>query len=96
MVYFEKPVFILFPILLLAWLFFVYCFKKKIKTSAFADIALTSIGAVGHMLAISAILMNGGSLSDVLLLVLLSGALSLFLSPKANLTVNKTDEEDND
>ncbi len=94
MVYLEQPLFILFPILLLAWQLFVYCMKKKTKISLLVYNMLTSVSVIGHAVAITVILINGGTLSDVLLLVLLSSTLSLFLSPKPNATANKSDEEE--
>ncbi len=95
MVYFEKPVFILFPILLLAWQILVYFINKKIKALDLANLIFNGIGIVAHAIAITVILMNGGSLSDVLLLVLLSGVFSLLLSPKPNLAENKAKEDKN-
>ncbi len=93
MVYYEQPAFVLFPILLLSWQVFCYWLRKELPLSALVDVALTGIGVVGHAVAISVILLNDGTLSDVLLLALLSGALSLFLSPKPNQTDNMTEEE---
>jgi len=95
MIYFEQPIFVLFPILLLFWQICIFWLKKKNKISPLADILLASIGVVGHAVAISVIFLNAGSLSDALLLVLLSGALSLFLSPKPNKTANKSEGENN-
>lgn len=94
MLYYEQPVFVLLPMILLFWQIFVYFLKKKIHTLPFVELLFSGIGVVGHAVAISVILMNDGSLSDALLLVLLSGTVSLFLSPKANST-NKTVEEEN-
>ncbi len=95
MLYYEQPVFVLLPILLLLWQTLVYFLKKKTQISSLVDLLLSGIGVVGHAVAIFVILMNDGTLSDALLLVLLSGAFSLFLSPKANSDKNKTDEEEN-
>lgn len=81
LVYFEHPMFILFPTTLLAWQFFLYFLKKKTALSQIMEILLTGIGAVGHAVAITIILLFGGTLSDVLVLVLLSSVLSLLLSP---------------
>lgn len=94
MVYFEKPVFVLIPILLLAWQILVYFINKKSDISSFVDLILNGIGVVAHAVAIFVIFMAGGDLYDVLALVLLSGALALILSPKENL-VAKTDKEEN-
>ncbi len=95
MVYFEKPVFVLFPILLLAWQILVYFINKKLKISNFINLIFNGIGVVAHAVAIFVLFMNGGDLYDVLVLVLLSSALSLFLSPKASAVINKTDKEEN-
>lgn len=95
MVYYNQPVFLLFPILLIFWQFFVYWLKKKIQISPLADTILASIGVVGHAAAITVILLNGGTLSDALILVLLSGTVSLFLSPKPNKTANNQEEDNN-
>ncbi|MBO5020998.1 MAG: hypothetical protein J6D52_10080 [Clostridia bacterium] len=95
MVYFERPVFVLFPILLLLWQLLTYWLNKKTQISPLTDIVLTSIGVIGHAAAITVILLGGGTLSDALLLVLLSGSLSMFLSPKPNKTANKTQEGNN-
>ncbi len=89
MIYCEQPVFVLCPILLLAWQIATYWLKKNRRISPLADTVLTGIGAVGHAAAVTAILLGDGTLSDVLLLVLLSGTLSLLLSPKP-----KTEEDD--
>lgn len=94
MLYYEQPVFVLLPMILLFWQIFVYFLNKKTHILPFVELLLSGIGAVGHAVAILVILMNGGTLSDALLLVLLSGTVSLFLSPKAN-TTNKTDKEEN-
>ena len=95
MVYYEQPVLVLFPILLLLWQVFCYWLKKRIQISSLADIALTGIGVAGHAVAICVILLNDGSLSDVLLLVLLSSAVALLLSPNPNKAENISEEEDN-
>ena len=95
MVYFEKPIFILLPVFLLLWQILVYFIKKKKQVSGFVDLILNGIGVLGHAIAITVILMNGGKLSDVLILVLLSGAFSLLLSPKPNVTENKKKEDKN-
>lgn len=94
MVYYERPVFVLFPILLLFWQVVAYCLKKKRRVSSLTDTLLTGIGAVGHAAAITLILLSDGTLSDVLLLVLASGALSLLLSPTPNKAADKTEEDD--
>ena len=94
MLYYEQPVFVLFPILLSVWQIAVYFIKKKIHFSYLGDLIVSCICVVGHAAAITVILMNGGTFYHTLLLVLLSGVISLFLSPKANTPVNKTDEED--
>ena len=93
MIYCEQPIFVLFPILLLLWQIFTYWLKRKKQISSPLDITLTGIGVVGHTTAISVILLNNGTLSDVLLLVLLSGAFSLLLSPQPNKTSSKTEED---
>lgn len=92
MIYFEKPIFLLFPILLSFWQIFVYFLKKKRQVSSFLNILLTSISVVGHAVAISVILLNDGTLSDALLLVLVSGALSLILSQKPNESTKEIEE----
>lgn len=88
MVYFERPIFVLLPIVLLAWKLFYFFIKKKKELSPFIDTILVSIGVVGHAAAITIILLGGGTLSDALVLVLLSCALSLILSPKET-TISK-------
>lgn len=82
MIYVERPVFALFPLLLLLWQVGLYVLRKHVRCSALVDTLLTGIGVVGHAVAITVILLSGGALSDVLLLVLGSGALALTLSPK--------------
>lgn len=94
MIYCEQPVFVLCPILLLFWQIITYWLNKKRKISPLADTVLTGIGAVGHAAAITVILLSDGTLSDALLLVLLSGTLSLLLSPKPNKAADKTEEDD--
>ena len=81
MIYFEHPLFVLFPILLLSLQVLSFLLKKKRQISPTLDTVLAGIGVVGHAVAITVILLNGGTLSDVLVLVLLTGALSLLLSP---------------
>lgn len=84
MLYIEKPIFILLPIILSAWQILVYFISKKIKLSDLVNLILNGIAVVGHAVAIFVIFMSGGDLYDVLAIVLLSGALSLLLSPKAD------------
>lgn len=93
MVYYEQPVLLLFPILLLLWQVFGFLLKKKVQLSPLADIALAGVGVVGHAVAISVVFLSGGTLSDTLLLVLLSGTLSLALSPKPNTADDQTKGE---
>ncbi len=81
MIYFEQPLFVLFPVLLLALQIFTFLLNKKRKLSALLNTILAGIGVLGHAVAITLILLFGGTLSDVLVLVLLTGALSLVLSP---------------
>jgi hypothetical protein len=82
LIYISKPLFILFPLFLVAWQVFLYFLKKKTTLSSLAEIILSGVGVVGHAVAITVILLGGGTLSDALVLVLLSGAVSLALSPK--------------
>lgn len=82
MIYVDQPVFALFPLVLLLWQIGLYVLRKHGRCSALVDMLLTGVGAVGHAVAITAILLAGGALADVLLLVLGSGALALALSPK--------------
>lgn len=84
MLYIEKPIFILLPIILSAWQILVYFISKKIKLSDLVNLILNGIAVVGHAVAIFVIFMSGGDLYDALAIVLLSGALSLLLSPKAD------------
>jgi hypothetical protein len=84
MLYIEKPIFILLPIILSAWQILVYFINKKIKLSDLVNLILNGIAVVGHAVAIFVIFMSGGDLYDALAIVLLSGALSLLLSPKAS------------
>lgn len=81
MIYFEQPLFVLFPVLLLALQLFTFLLNKKRKISALLNTILAGFGVLGHAAAITVILLFGGTLSDVLVLVLLTGALSLVLSP---------------
>ena len=81
MIYFEQPIFVLFPVFLIAWQLFLYFLNKKTAVAPIPQIILTGIGVVAHTVAITVILLFGGTLSDVLVLVLLTGALSLVLSP---------------
>lgn len=82
LIYISKPLFVLFPLLLTAWQVFLFFIKKNRSLSALLEIMLASIGVVGHAVAITVILLYGGTLSDALVLVLLSGAVALALSPK--------------
>jgi hypothetical protein len=84
MLYIEKPIFILLPIILSAWQILVYFINKKINLSDLVNLILNGIAVVGHAVAIFVIFMSGGDLYDALAIVLLSGALSLLLSPKAD------------
>lgn len=92
MLYYKQPIFLLFPIVLLSWQIIVYFLKKKKNFSSTIDLVLSGIGVVGHAAAITIIFINDGTLSDALLLVLLSSMLSLFLSPKPNITEEKGEE----
>lgn len=84
MLYIEKPIFILLPIILSAWQILVYFINKKINLSDLVNLILNGIAVVGHAVGIFVIFMSGGDLYDALAIVLLSGALSLLLSPKAD------------
>ena len=95
MLYYEQPVFILFPVVLLVWQLAVYFLKKKLRISLIADILLTALTVVAHAIIITVIFINEGTLSDALALVLLSGVFSLLLSPKHNATENKVEEDEN-
>ena len=95
MLYYKQPIFLLFPIALLSWQIVVCCLKKKKSFSSAIDLILSGAGVTAHAAAITVILMNSGTLSDALLLVLLSGALSLFLSPKPNVKEDKGEGENN-
>ena len=95
MLYFEKPIFILLPVLLLVWQLAVYLLKKKLKMSLIADFLLTAFTVVAHAASITVIFINEGALSDALALVLLSGVFSLLFSPKHNATENKVEEDEN-
>lgn len=81
LIYISKPLFVLFPLLLVAWQIFLVFLKKKATLSSLVEIILTIIGVLAHAVAITVILLFGGTLSDALVLVLLSGAVSLALSP---------------
>jgi len=93
MIYCEQPLFVLCPILLLLWQGFTYWLKKQKRVSSLVDTVLTGVGAVGHAVAITLILLGDGTLSDVLLLVLLSGTVALWLSPTPNKATDKAQEE---
>ena len=92
MLYLKQPLFLLFPIVLVFWQLLTYYLKIKIHISLKTEFFLTVIGVLLHTISITVILLNNGSLSDVLLLVLLSGVLSLLLSPKPNKTKVEEDE----
>ena len=93
MLFYKQPIYLLFPILLLLWQLLAYFLNKKINLSGVVKILITAIGAIGHVVAITVILLNG-TLSDALLLVLLSTALSLFLSPNPKNPANSTEREE--
>lgn len=93
MLFYKQPIYLLFPILLLLWQLIIYFLNKKINLSGVVKILITAIGAIGHVVAITVILLNG-TLSDALLLVLPSTALSLFLSPNPNNSANNTEREE--
>lgn len=90
--YYEQPIFLLFPIVLSLWQILAYILKNKIHFVSFCNLIFSGISVIGHAAAITVILMNGGTLYDALLLCLLSGVISLFLSPKEN--QHKTDTEE--
>ncbi len=94
LVYLEKPILILFPVILLAWQLLVYLLSKKKKFSFFVNTLLTGVSTMGHAIAITVILMSGGTLSDALILVLLSGTFSLILSEKVGNASDKADKEE--
>jgi len=83
-IFIEKPFFLIFPIALLLLQIAIFVLNKKNKGTAFISTLLVSVCLVGHAVAVTVILLFGGTLSDALLLVLFSGALSLLLSPKPN------------
>lgn len=93
MLFYKQPIYLLFPILLLLWQLLAYFLNKKINLLGVVKILITAIGAIGHVVAITVILLNG-TLSDALLLVLPSTALSLFLSPNPNNSANSTEREE--
>ncbi len=82
MIYVEQPLFAAIPLILLAWQVLLYLLRRRVRLSATVDILLTGVGLLGHAVAITVILLGGGTLSDALLTVLFSGALALALSPK--------------
>ena len=90
--YYEQPVFLLFPIVLSLWQILAYILKKKIHFVGFCNLIFSGISVIGHAAAITIIFINGGTLYDALLLVLLSSVISLFLSPKEN--QSKADKEE--
>ena len=82
MIYVERPLFAVLPLVLVLWQVAVYAFgKRKPLTGMLAFIGV-GVAVVGHAAAITVILLMGGTLSDALLLVLLSGVVSLVLSEK--------------
>lgn len=82
MIYVEQPLFAAIPLVLLAWQVLLYLLRRRVRLSATVDILLTGIGLLGHAVAITVLLLGGGTLSDALLTVLCSSALALALSPK--------------
>ena len=93
MIYCEQPVFVLFPVLLTVFQIVLVWLDRKKRVSSTVHAVLTGICLVGHAAAIAVILLYGGTLSDVLLLVLLSGTVALCLSPTPNKTADTTEEE---
>ena len=80
MIYVERPLFAVLPLVLALWQVAVYAFgKRKPLTGIFAFVGV-GVAVVGHAAAITVILLMGGTLSDALLLVLFSGVVSLVLS----------------
>ena len=73
-IYFEKPVFLLIPLVLLL--------LQVLSGILRAPVYLTAISAIGHAVGIALIMINGGTLSDVLVLVLITGLTALAFCPK--------------
>ena len=92
MLYFKQPIFLLLPVILLTWILLTCLLKRKNKLSKSAEIIMAAIGVVFHAAAITVILLKG-TLSDALLLVLLSSALTLFLSPNPQKVAGGSKEE---
>lgn len=89
MIYFEHPLFVLFPIILLSLQFLTFLLNRKRKLSYWGHTLLAGFVVALHAISITVFLLNDGTVADVLVLVLLSGVLALFLSP----TPNKSEEE---
>ena len=84
MIYFEQPLFVLFPVVLLTLQFITFILNRKKQLSPTFQTVFAGVIAVLYAVFITIILLNGGTLSDVLVLVLLGGSFSLALSPNPN------------
>ena len=92
MIYTQYPLFLLFPILLVLWQIVTMCIKKKLPGKAVLEWIFTGISAIGHAAAIVLILLNGGKMEDVLVLVLLTGFVTLLLCEKPEAKSKETED----
>lgn len=72
-VYFGKPLLLLVPLVLLLLLVLL----RILKMPGW----LTAVTAAAHAAGITVLLLSGGDMTDVLVLVLVSGLVTLLLSP---------------
>ena len=72
-IYFTKPILLLIPLIIL--ILHVLAWKLK------SPLWLTAVNAAVHAVGISLILLQGGDMTDALVLVLVSGFAALLLSP---------------
>jgi len=92
MIYLEKPVLLLLPVLLLFWQILSHFLIPKLSAIRFAESVCTGIGILAHAVSITILLFAGSSLQDVLILVLLSGTVTLALCPKPETGTDKEDK----
>ncbi len=79
-IYFEKPILLVIPIVLLIWQAVSHFIFKKSGTKTLTHI-LSGVNAALHAIGLSIIMISGGTLEDALVLVLASGLLTIALCP---------------
>ncbi len=81
-IYFEKPILLIIPIVLLAWQIASHFASVKLQSSKNAVLLIGGFNAALHAVGITILMLMGGTMNDVLVMVLLTGFTAILLCPK--------------